>query len=177
MFAATHPRRSLDSFSGPALVPCSHNLLRPLKCTVPSHFLSYNQIAPVTPLECALTNHSQITENTTTLSLAVCAVTRLSRVSSLECAVPRNSGGGGLCLHLRYSPLVHPERNRRATTHSPLHSSSFFSHSCALFCTFLHFFALAQNLTLFFSNASALFAKNHPGWGEGGRSAIPKEEL
>src|SRR5712664_791709 len=29
----------------------------------------------------------------------------------------------------------------------------------------LHFFALAQISTLFFSSDSALFAKNHPGWG------------
>ena len=44
-------------------------------------------------------------------------------------------------------------------------SSSFFSHSCALFCTFLHFFALTKNSTPLFSIVSALFAKNHPGWG------------
>src|SRR5712692_9808356 len=43
--------------------------------------------------------------------------------------------------------------------------SSFFSHSCALFCTFLHFFARIQNSTLLFSVDSALFAKNHRGWG------------
>jgi len=43
-------------------------------------------------------------------------------------------------------------------------SSSFFSHSCALFCAILHFFALAKNSTHFPSNGSALFAKN-PGWG------------
>ena len=177
MFVATQPRRPLYSFSGPALVPCSHNLLRPFECAVPSQFLSYNQIAPVTPLECALTNHSQATENTTTLSLAECAVTRLARLSSLECAVPKNSGGGGLSFPIWNSPLVQPERSRRATIHSPLHSSSFFSHSCALFCSFLHFFALTQNSTLFFSSVCALFAKNHPGWGQGGSSAILKEEL
>src|SRR5713101_4240990 len=51
-------------------------------------------------------------------------------------------------------------------THHPLPtSSSFFSHSCALFCTFLHFFALTKNSTPLFSIVSALFAKNHPGWG------------
>src|SRR5712692_9005566 len=43
--------------------------------------------------------------------------------------------------------------------------SSFFSHSCALFCTFLHFFARIKNSTLLFSIDSALFAKNHRGWG------------
>src|SRR6266478_804583 len=51
-------------------------------------------------------------------------------------------------------------------THYPLPtSSSFFSHSCALFCTFLHFFALTKNSTPLFSIVSALFAENHPGWG------------
>src|SRR2546430_1910469 len=38
------------------------------------------------------------------------------------------------------------------------HSSSFFSHSCALFCTL-------QNSTLFFSSDCALFVQKHPGWG------------
>src|SRR6266851_1175393 len=53
-------------------------------------------------------------------------------------------------------------------THYPLPtSSSFFSHSCALFCTFLHFFALTKNSTPLFSIVSALFAKNHRGCGQG----------
>jgi hypothetical protein len=33
------------------------------------------------------------------------------------------------------------------------------------FQTIAHSFALTQNSTLLFSSASALFAKNHPGWG------------
>src|SRR5713101_6405230 len=49
-------------------------------------------------------------------------------------------------------------------THHPLPtSSSFFSHSCALFCTFLHFFALTKNSTPLFSIVSALFAQNTRG--------------
>src|SRR6266852_1639961 len=44
-------------------------------------------------------------------------------------------------------------------------SSSFFSHSCELFCTFLYFFVLTKNSTLLFSIDYALFVKNHPGWG------------
>src|SRR5260370_18980430 len=39
----------------------------------------------------------------------------------------------------------------------------FFSSSCALFCSFLHFFALTENSTLFFSSNSALFVKKHRG--------------
>jgi hypothetical protein len=38
--------------------------------------------------------------------------------------------------------------------------SPFFSSRCALFCTL-------QKLDLFFSSVSALFVKNHPGWGVG----------
>jgi hypothetical protein len=45
-----------------------------------------------------------------------------------------------------------------ATPRSPLHSSSFFSHPCALFCT-------AKNSSLFFSINSALFTQKHRGWG------------
>jgi hypothetical protein len=41
--------------------------------------------------------------------------------------------------------------------------TSFFSHSSELFCSFLHFFALAQNSTLLFSGDSKLFAKNTRG--------------
>jgi hypothetical protein len=47
------------------------------------------------------------------------------------------------------------------------HSSSFFSNSCELFCNLLHFFALAQNSSLLFSNDSALFAQKHAAGGAG----------
>ena len=43
--------------------------------------------------------------------------------------------------------------------------SLFLSKPSALFCAFLHFFALAQNSTLFFSSDSELFRKNTGGWG------------
>src|SRR5216684_1080635 len=46
-----------------------------------------------------------------------------------------------------------------ATHHPPLHSSSFFSHCCALFGT-------AQNSTRLFSSDCALFTAKLPGWGE-----------
>jgi hypothetical protein len=36
------------------------------------------------------------------------------------------------------------------------------------FQTLAHSFAPSKDTTLLFSSASALFAKNHPGWGEGG---------
>jgi hypothetical protein len=70
-------------------------LLTPLECadlrTLPSSILS----VPVTPLKSALTSHSQLTENTATLSLLECALTSISPLTSLECAVTKNTGGGG----------------------------------------------------------------------------------
>src|SRR6266478_991843 len=72
----------------------------------------------------------------------------------------------GGCTHSPSSlERVRFKRNRGAILHSPLQLRPLFSCFCALFCTLLHFFALAQNSTLLFSIVSALFAKNHPGWG------------
>src|SRR6266849_8070553 len=60
----------------------------------------------------------------------------------------KNSGGAGVLV---------PD-SALATHHPPLHSSSFFTHSCALFGT-------TQNSTRFFSSDCALFTPKHPGWG------------
>ncbi len=46
----------------------------------------------------------------------------------------------------------------KGTLSPRLYSSSFFSHSCALFCT-------EKNSTPSFSSDSALFTQKHPGWG------------
>ncbi len=62
--------------------------------------------------------------------------------------LPSSSGAGGTPSSSAHSPI------------SPYPLSSFFSHSCALFCIFLHFFAFAKNSTLLFPIDSALFAKN-----------------
>src|SRR6266849_3274426 len=105
-------------------------LLTPLQSAVPMYILYSKQIASVTPLKSALTNHSQITENAATLSPTESALTQLSPATPLECAVPKNPRGWGLLFRFRNSSL--------ATHLSPLYSSSFFSHSCALFCTFSH---------------------------------------
>src|SRR6266478_3776991 len=131
-------------------MPARHAvLLTPLECPVPIIILYSKQRQPITPLECALTSHSQLVENTATLSLVECALTRLSPATPLECAVPKNLGGGGSFFPFRkqstpsqrQGPLVYPERSRpkiptlseRATHHSPQFSSSFFSLSSALF--------------------------------------------
>ena len=94
--ATIPPRRSVHFFSRPAFVSCSHEPLSPLQCALTSCCLSYKQIAPATRLECVLTGHSQLTENTTTLSLAESALTDLAPVSSLEYAVTKNTGGWGV---------------------------------------------------------------------------------
>ena len=124
-------------------------LLTPLECVVPIIILYSKQRQSITPLESALTSQSQLVENTATLSLVECALTRLSPATPLECAVPKNLGGGGSFFPFRkqstpsqrQGPLVYPERSRpkiptlseRATHHSPQFSSSFFSLSSALF--------------------------------------------
>jgi hypothetical protein len=51
----------------------------------------------------------------------------------------------------------HPRR--KPLISNALNLTSFVSHSSALFCSFLHFFALSQNSTRFFSSDSALFLK------------------
>ena len=82
------PRRSDVSTCRRSDVPLSLS-----EYTLTSCCLSYKQIAPVTPLECALTYHSQLTENTATLSPAECAVTDRALVSPLECALTKERGG------------------------------------------------------------------------------------
>ncbi len=51
-------------------------------------------------------------------------------------------------------------------THYPLPtSSSFFSHSCALFCTFLHFFCAHQEINSLVFNRFRTLCKKPPGVG------------
>ena len=58
-----------------------------------------------------------------------------------------------------------PTRSGPANISTCFDLSPFLSHSSALFCAFLHFLALTQNSTLFFSSNSTLFRKNKRGWG------------
>src|SRR5260370_4745836 len=69
-------------------------LLTRLECAVPSSILYSKQRPPVTSLESALTSHSQLVENTATLSPVECALTSLSPATPLECAVPEKTVGG-----------------------------------------------------------------------------------
>ncbi len=73
--------------------------------------------------------------------------------NSFVCHSYENTGGCG------YSS--HSGKHCSVAASNSFHSSAFFSYSCALFCAFLHFLALAQNSTLLFSIDSALFAKKN----------------
>src|SRR5712664_1489296 len=109
---------------------CPAVLLTPLECAVPISILYSKQRPPVNSLESALTSYSQLTENTATLSPAESALTQLSPATPLECALTKNTRGGGPSFPTQNSALVAP--------HSARYSSSFFSDPCALFCAFLH---------------------------------------
>jgi len=126
-------------------------LLTPSESAVPRCLPSSEQIAPITPLGSALTSRSKRTENAAILSLAESALTSIPPASSLESALTKTPGEGGLLL----VPVL-------ATLHSPQYLSSFFSHACALFCAF---FAFIKNSTPLFLIVSALFAQKHGGWG------------
>src|SRR6266436_203168 len=144
-------------------------LLTRLECAASSSILYSKQNQPVTSLESALTSQSQLVENTATLSLVECALTRLSPATPLECAVPKKQGGSFFPL-FSASKAVGGNEFAPSKAEGPLSLishplSPLFSYSCALFCALLHFFARTKNSTLFFSIASALFGKNAPGWG------------
>ncbi|SRR6266436_6153661 len=84
----------------------------------------------------------------------------------------------GGCTHSPSSlERVRFERNPGAILHSPLQLRPLFSCPCALFCSLLHFFALAQNSTLLFSIDSTLFAKNTRGVGVLLTSRIPPSPI
>src|SRR6266436_4740398 len=92
-------------------MPARHAvLLTPLECTVPIIILYSKQRQPITPLESALTSHSQPTENTATLSPVECALTRLAPATPFEGAVPEKMGEGAHSFHSGNSP---PQANAR----------------------------------------------------------------
>jgi hypothetical protein len=69
-------------------------LLNLLESALPSCLLSYKYSAPITPLKSALTPHSQLAENTATLSPALSALTTISPVTPLDSAFTKNIRGG-----------------------------------------------------------------------------------
>ncbi|SRR6266567_3292582 len=134
VFVRIHSRRSLDSFLdlNPILCPRFLN-------SFPCHT---SKITLLNPVLATLRKNSKITPFFAT-----------------------HPPPGGLLISVQHTCQVHPaaERDAVVLSHSPISAyplSSFFSHSCALFCIFLHFLALAKNPTLLFPIDSALFAKN-----------------
>jgi hypothetical protein len=128
-------------------------LLTPLECADPICLLFRIINAPITPLKSALTSPSQLTENTATLSPAESALTRFSRVTPLECALPKNMGGGAYSFQFRtgHSPLP----TRHATQVLSFHV---LAHSFALFCT-------QAKLNSFIFNRFHTLCEKHVGWG------------
>src|SRR5882762_4565414 len=76
------------------------------------------------------------------------------RLSPLDATLTRNRGSGLPHSGTRHSSL--------ATHHSPLQSSSLLSHSCALFCTFLHW---RKTQPVSFQSLPHSLFKNTGGWG------------
>ena len=105
-------------------------LLTPLESAVPISILISILNAPITSLESALTSHSQLIENTATLSLAESALTNLSPATSLKSALTKTPGVGGEADLL--SPQVSPRtKGIRSRQSGPLflpHQSPITSH-------------------------------------------------
>jgi hypothetical protein len=139
-------------------------LLTPLECAVPKYIPISILNASVTPLESAHTDHSQLAENTATLSPVECAVTRFPSASSLESALTKTLGVGGYTSHSgSSSPRAKrvrcaPDDFAAPRDLSPICSSSFFSCSCALFCTH-------QKLNPFVYKRFRTLSQKHPGVG------------
>jgi hypothetical protein len=127
--------------------------LTPLECAVPMSVLISILNCPVTTLESALTDPLQLTENKPTLSLLECALTTFSPATPLECALTKNTRGGG------YSSDSVPRHSSLATTLKPF--------LFTFLRTPLRFSALTKISTLLFSSDSALCVKKHNrrGWG------------
>ncbi len=134
-------------------------LLTSLEWAVPRNILVSVLNDFITFLESAFTSHSQLAENTATLSLLECALRRFSPVNPLECALSKNTVGGGYSAASPSIVLISCPRVPLSTILYPL--SPFFSHSCALFCTH------QKRIPFIFNRFSTLYAK-HPGVGAGG---------
>src|SRR6266851_7899924 len=149
--------KSARSFRALRTVRARHtDLLTPLECAVPRSILISILSARINPLESALTSHSQLIENTATLSPAECAVTSNSLANPLECALTKNTGGGGgRSSHpgAHHSPLI----TRHYTQVLSFHT---LAHSFALFCTH-------QKLNSFVFKRFRTLCEKHPGVGVG----------
>src|SRR5260370_32184813 len=76
------------------------DLLTPLKSTLTNCCLSYEQNAPVSPLESALPNASHLLDSAHFETACFDTLASLSPVTPLESALTKNTGGGGESLRL-----------------------------------------------------------------------------
>jgi hypothetical protein len=113
---------------------------------------------------------SQVTKSPVVHPLYAQQLTKCSSRNSFILKTIHFDGGYGVPSDLRTFRRSNVQKLQRFLNLSPL-----FSYSCALFCTFLHFFALPKNSTLLFSSDSALCVKkhNHRGSGRGGQISLP----
>jgi hypothetical protein len=163
VFVESHPRRSPDSFLTLAPISCplspdsdispaalSHRPAVPLsllECAVPDKHrvlpvFSRNR-PPLSPLECVLPSHL--------VSVDFKGLT--ARLTPLDATLTKNMGGG----HLPQTKYLSPPPASGRPGVFPTYPLSF--------QTLAYSFAHRKNSTPFFSSDSALFAKNHPGWG------------
>src|ERR1700732_1644652 len=80
----------------PTLDLRSPNPLTPLDSALTACYLSYQQNAPVSPLESALTNHSHSLDSTHVKTLCFDTLSHASPVTPLESALTKNTGGWGV---------------------------------------------------------------------------------
>jgi hypothetical protein len=132
-------------------------LLNSLESALPACLPFYKQIAPITPLDSALRNPFQLIENTAALTTAESALADIPSVTSLDSALTKNRGGDPVPIPINHSDIWR----------SPLVTTSLFSYSYALSCTFQ-----IHNPFVFFQFQT--LSKKQPGWGTfSSRSGTP----
>src|SRR4029077_11960 len=90
------------------LTDCRHlDLVNSLESALPRCYLSYKQIAPLSPYFAALTSTPQHSHSTLLQSLSFHIVARPSPTSPLESALTKTLGGGGLLRRLSLDPALH----------------------------------------------------------------------
>jgi hypothetical protein len=102
------------------MTSCQAVLLTPSKCAVLGPLPFYKQISP---FFAALTNHSQLTENTTTLSLFLATLTDSAPVSPVFATHTKTWGGGGRFFSFWFTQLAQSLEGsppRLAKSHSAL---------------------------------------------------------
>jgi hypothetical protein len=150
VFVESHPRRSPNSFLTLAPIPCPLS-----RKSFP--FIFFADPHPLTPLQsyCFKNSggrpHSGLWIDSTSSHLPYILPSSVSR-KSFTCRSYENTGDVGIFFPFWDTPTC--RRFNVQTFRYPLS-----------FHTLANSFARRKNSTPFFSSDSALFAKNHPGWG------------